>query len=206
MESAAASGWSTPRWVAPVLGLLSFLLVLVAGGALVGDWTLRNSEMRDLVTAIEASEQEMRIANERRDDALAPFGIGGDLTPEETALLIRNLAGIAADSRQRIDRAGAKVSAVWALPWHADVLRAQEGYVVHNRAWVDYMARAAQDPIEWFNPQPLVNSSFFAVEPLLTSAVPIPALFDLHQRVAKIFIEGTPADVVADEQADVISS
>jgi hypothetical protein len=198
--------WRTPRWVAPVLGLFGFLFVLIAGGAVIGDWTLRNSEMRDLVSAIEVSENEMRITQEKVTEAFAPFDVGGPLTPEETALLTRKLADIAADARQRIERAGAAVAAVQILPWHAAVLRAQESYTIHNGAWVDYMARAAQDPVEFVNPQPFVNESFFAAEPIMLAAVPVPALYELDRRVRQIFIDGTPDDFESDEATDTASS
>jgi hypothetical protein len=206
LETRTDTRWRTPRWVAPVLGVLSFLFVLVAGGAVVGDWTLRNSEMRNLVSAIEMSENEMRITQEQVTAAFAPFDVGGALTPEETALLTRKLADIAADAQRRIERAGLDVSAVQVMPWHTAVLRAQESYVIHNGAWVDYMARAAQDPVEFVNPQPFVNESFFAAEPIITGAVPIPALYNLDQRVRQIFIEGTPDEIESDQATDITSS
>lgn len=206
MESQAVARWRTPRWVGPLLGLLSFLLILVAGGALVGDWTLRNSEMRELVTAIEASENEMRVTQEQVTEVFAPFDVGGPLSPEETALLTRQLADIASNARERIERAGSVVASVSVMPWHSAILSAQESYVVHNGAWIDYMARAAQDPVEFVNPQPFVNSSFMAAEPILRAAVPIPALYAIDQRVAQIFIEGMPDEAEFDQSRDIASS
>jgi hypothetical protein len=200
------AGWRTPRWVAPLVGGLSLLFVLVVGGGLIADWTLRNSEMRDLVTAIEESERQMQVTQDKVRDVFAPFEVGGELTPEETALLTAQLSDVAADAQERIERAGAGVAAVTVMPWHLPILRAQEAYVVHNGAWVDYMARAAQDPVEFINPQPFVNESFFATEPLLTAAVPTPALYDIDRRVQQIFIDGVPEDFEMDEPSDTASS
>ena len=51
----AATPRTPRRWLGPVLGLATFLVVLVGFGALVGDAAARNAEMRSLVTAIERS-------------------------------------------------------------------------------------------------------------------------------------------------------
>jgi hypothetical protein len=189
----------TPGWVAPLTGLLVFLVVLVVGGLVTADWIIRNNEMKNLVTAIEASEQQMVVTQDQVTDAFRPFEVGGALTPEETAVLTQKLAGIATDAEARIAQAGRGVEAVSILAWHTDIKDAQDVYLVHNRAWVDYMARAAQDPVEFVNPQPLVNESFLAAEPVLKAAVPIPALYQLQQRVAQIFIDGIPEDMMNSE-------
>lgn len=189
----------TPGWVAPLTGLLVFLVVLVGGGLLMADWIVRNNEMRDLVTAIEASEQQMVTTQDQVTDAFRPFEVGGALTPEETAALTQQLAGIATDAEARIAQAGKQVEAVSVLAWHNDIKDAQATYLEHNRAWVDYMARAAQDPVEFVNPQPAVNESFLAAEPVLKAAVPVPALYQLQQRVAQIFIDGIPEEMGSSE-------
>jgi hypothetical protein len=176
-------------------GLLVFFVVLIAGGLVTADWIARNNEMRNLVTAIEASEQQMVATQDQVTEAFRPFEVGGALTPEETAVLTQKLAGIATDAEARIAQAGKQVEAVSVLTWHTDIKDAQDVYLTHNRAWVDYMARAAQDPVEFVNPQPLVNESFLDAEPVLIAAVPVPALYQLQQRVAQIFIDGIPEEM-----------
>ena len=69
-------------------------------------------------------------------------------------------------------------------------------YLVHNQAWVKYMEAAAEDPVEFVNPQPLVNETFMLAEPIMKRAVPQPPLFNLDERVAKIFIDGMPEEEV----------
>lgn len=184
----------TPRWVAPVLGLIALLLTLVAGGLFVADWSVRTIEMRNLVTAVEVSEQTMVRTQERVREALAPFDVGGPLTPEETALLRDQLTTIARDARGAIEQAGIAVAEVDVQPWHRAILDAQLAYLVHNQAWVAYMEKAAGDPVEFVNPQPIVDETFLIAEPLMKRAVPQPALFDLDQRVAQIFIDGAPPE------------
>lgn len=187
----------TPRWVAPVLGLVALLFTLVAGGLLVADWSVRTIEMRNLVETVEASEQTMVRTQERVREVLAPFDVGGPLTPEETALLRDQLTTIARDARGAIEQAGIAVAEVDVQPWHRAILDAQLAYLVHNQAWVSYMEKAAADPVEFVNPQPIVDETFLIAEPLMKRAVPQPALFDLDQRVAQIFTDGAPQ-----EQAD----
>ena len=184
----------TPRWVAPVLGLVALLLTLVAGGLFVADWSVRTIEMRNLVTAVEASEETMVRTQELVGEALAPFDVGGPLTPEETALLRDQLTTIARDARGAIEQAGIAVAEVDVQPWHRAILDAQLAYLVHNQAWVSYMEKAAEDPVEFVNPQPIVDETFLIAEPLMKRAVPQPALFDLDQRVAQIFIDGAPQE------------
>ena len=184
----------TPRWVAPVLGLVALLLTLVAGGLFVADWSVRTIEMRNLVTAVEASEETMVRTQELVGEALAPFDVGGPLTPEETALLRDQLTAIARDARGAIEQAGIAVAEVDVQPWHRAILDAQLAYLVHNQAWVAYMEKAAEDPVEFVNPQPIVDETFLIAEPLMKRAVPQPALFDLDQRVAQIFVDGAPQE------------
>jgi hypothetical protein len=191
----------TPKWLAPLLGGLVFILAFVSGGLIAADWGVRNFEMRNLVTAVEASEQAMKQTQDRVREAFAPFDIGGPLTPEETSLLRDQLTVIAGDGKVAIEQAGVVVAEVDAQPWHRAIREAQLAYLVHNQAWVDYLAAASKDPVEFVNPQPLVNETFVLAEPIMKRAVPQPALFDLDQRVAQIFIEGAPDEEVAEGTA-----
>lgn len=188
----------TPRWLAPLLGGVAFLLVLIGGGVFTADWGVRSIEMRNLVTAVEASEDTMGEVQDRLREVFAPFDIGGPLTPEETDLLRSQLTAIAKDGKVAIERAGVVVAEVDVQPWHRAIVDAQLAYLVHNQAWVDYMAAAAEDPVEFINPQPLVDETFLIAEPIMKRAVPQPPLFDLDQRVAQIFIDGAPPEDVDD--------
>jgi hypothetical protein len=191
----------TPKWLAPLLGGIVFLFAVISGGLIAGDWGVRNIEMRNLVTAVEASEQAMQQTQDRVSEAFAPFDIGGPLTPEETSLLRDQLSGIAKDGKVAIEQAGVVVAEVDTQPWHRAIQEAQLAYLVHNQAWVDYLTAASEDPVEFVNPQPLVNETFALAEPIMKRAVPQPALFDLDQRVAQIFIDGAPDEEVAEGSA-----
>lgn len=205
-EGATPDRRGVPRWVPIVSGSVAFVLALVFGGALMADWGIRNVEMRDLVSAIEDSEREMMQTQDDVTAALEPFEIGGALTPEETEVLRGKLVEIAQDAETRIQSAGERVAGVRIQPWHRAISDAQLAYLVHNQAWVRYMAAAANDPIEFLNPQPLVNQTFVDAEPIMVKAVPIPPLFGLDQRVDQIFIDGTPEEMELDADPESIGA
>ena len=194
-DVASASPRHLAGWVPPIIGLATFLLLVVPLGVLAADWMSRSLEMDRLVTAIEQSEDEMS----RTQDAVAAAYalIEGDtqITATDRAAVDKALRAAAEQGRTRIGDAGDVVAAVRVMSWHGSVQQARDAYVAHNRAWQDYLGRAALDPAEFLADQPEVNDSFMAVEPLLTDAVPVPPLFDLDQRVADIFTEGAPQDV-----------
>ena len=62
-ESVARRGMR--GWVPPLIGLATFLVVLVGFGAIIGDAVARNAEMRALVTAIERGTDECCVGKSR---------------------------------------------------------------------------------------------------------------------------------------------
>ena len=64
---------------------------------------------------------------------------------------------------------------------------AQDAYLAHNRAWQEYLARAAQDPAQFGVDDTEVNDTFEAAEAPVRAALPPYALFDLVTRVDVIF-------------------
>ncbi len=181
----------TPGWVPILAGIAAFVVVLVGFGLGAADWTARNAEMNRLVTAIETSEAAMGDVQDQVELALAGIDTeSGTLTDEQRAEVSARLQAVAEEGAQGIAAAETGVRNVRVLPWHRDIARARDAYLEHNRAWQDYLRAAAVDPSEMFADQPAVNETFLAVEPLLTQAVPDPALFDLDARVRLIFEEG----------------
>lgn len=185
---------SLSRWLPPVLGLAAFVLVFVGLGALVGDAAARNVEMQRLVTAIEKSEAAMGKAQENVQGILQAYQAQGSLDEGSRAELDAALEAAATQGRDAIAAAAGPVSDVRWLLWHRDVKAAQEAYLAHNRAWQEYLGRAAEDPEEFAKPQDLVNSSFEEAEVEVRSAVPLVALFDLRGRVDAIFAPPPPED------------
>jgi hypothetical protein len=109
------------------------------------------------------------------------------LSDEDQAALDKELKAAAAAGRTAIAAAGDGVAAARWLAWHRDIGAAQDAYLAHNRAWQDYLGRAADDPAEFGRPEDDVNTTFEAAEDPLRAAIPSLALFDLHDRIDVIF-------------------
>ncbi len=170
-----------------MLGLATFLIVLVAFGAVAGDWAARNSEMNSLVTRIEASEAAMGEVQDNVAGIIEAYRGNEQLSASEQDALDAALRAAAAQGRDQIAAAGEQVAAVRWLIWHQEIGDAQEAYLAHNRAWQAYLGRAADDPTEIARTQDEVNSTFEAAEGVVRDAVPPAPLFDLQDRVDVIF-------------------
>ena len=186
-----------PRGLPLLTGIAAFVLAIAAGGLMVADWTVRNMEMDALTTAVELSEAAMtRTQADLRATASSLTG-GAAPTDQEKAGLLEEMTSAAARGEQRIGSAGDVVSQVGILPWHRDIIDARFAYLAHNLAWQGYMAEIAGDPKVYGTDQPLIDETFMAADPIMRAAVPVPDLFDLADRVNRIFVEGAgppPAD------------
>lgn len=183
-----------PSWIPWVAGLAAFVLTLVAGGALAGDWVVRNVQMRELVTAIEGSEAAMGTVQDQISAAFDAFAAKKNPTDADKDAFDATLSNIAANGASSIALAGDKVAAVRLLPWDVAIWNSRQAYLDHNLAWQEYLSAAALNPIELTKDQPAINDTFLVFEETITAAVPDPALFDLEKRVAHLFIEQEPSD------------
>jgi hypothetical protein len=175
------------RWLPVIAGALTFLIVLVLAGLAVGDAFARNVEMRSLVARVEASEAAMGALQNNVGEIFAEYEGRTPLSDEDQAALDEQLKAAAVAGRDAIGKAGRDVEAMRWLAWHREIGAAQDAYLAHNRAWQDYLDRAAQDPAEFVSPQDDVNSTFEAAERYFRTALPPLALFDLRDRVDAIF-------------------
>ncbi len=186
-----------PSWIPWVAGLAAFLLTLVAGGALAGDWVARNVQLRDLVVAIEGSESAMGTVQDQISAAFDAYAAKKNPSDADKDAFDATLSNIAANGASSIALAGDKVAAVKLLPWDVAIWNSRQAYLNHNLAWQEYLSAAALDPIELTKDQAAINDTFLVFEKTITAAVPDPALFDLKKRVAHLFIEQAPADAPA---------
>lgn len=175
------------RWVPVIAGVATFLIVLVTLGAVVGDAFARSIEMRSLVARVEASESAMGAVQDDVQAIFAEYEGRAPLSDDDRAALDERLKAAATAGRDAIAEAGQDVEAMRWLAWHREIGAAQEAYLAHNRAWVDYLDRAAKDPAEFGQPQDAVNTTFEAAEGDVRTAVPPLDLFDLSDRVEAIF-------------------
>ncbi len=192
----------TRRWLPPLLGLLTFVVVLVAGGVVATDWQVRGAEMRSLIAAVEASEAAMISTQAAVGEVFGEYRGQQGLSEEQVAEIDAGLTKAAQDGLVGVTQGGVLVSSVLVLPWHADIREAQEAYLAHNRAWQAYLAAAIEDPAQFGADQPEVSRTFDEAEAPLRAAVPVPDLWDLAERIDVIYADvdesdgGDPGDSV----------
>ena len=175
------------RWLPIIAGAVTFVVVLATLGLVVGDVVARSIEMRSLVSRVEASESAMGALQEDVRVILSEYEGQAPLSDEDQAALDEKLTAAAAKGRDAIAAAGDRVAGVQWLAWHREIGEAQDAYLAHNRAWTDYLGRAATDPAEFARPQDDVNTTFEAAESPFRAALPALPLFDLADRIDAIF-------------------
>ena len=187
-------------WFGPMIAAGAFLVTLAFAGpiALVGDVVLRQAEMAQLVTRVEASEATMVEVQDEIDAITQEYESLPSPDDQDRAELVGRLADAAAYGQEAIAEAGAGVAGDDYLPWHTSIRRAQQDYLAHNQAWQDYLEAAAVDPGELTLPQDDINSTFLEAEASMRKALPPFSSDDLLERVDIIFAEpeGEPGQVV----------
>jgi hypothetical protein len=174
-------------WVAPVIGAVIFVLTLGMAGTIAGDYVQRESEMRDVVTQIEASEHAMDDLDAAVKAAAAPYDGEEALTDAERAGLNAALQDAATAGLAQIAAAGEALAEVPVLPWHERILAARDAYLAHNHAWQDYLAAVEVDPSQIAMPQPAVIDTWAIAQRIVPSGVPRPDAFGLRARLEALF-------------------
>lgn len=179
------------RAFGPLVGLVAFVvtLVLVGSVAFLADVGLRQAEMAQLVSRIEASEEQMVLVQEDIDRITTSFEELEAPDDADRAALVGELADAAAYGQEAIAQAGAAMADDAYLPWHSAIIRAQDDYLAHNLAWQDYLERAAVDPAVLTQPQEDINSTFLEAETSVRAALPPLVDAGLIERVEVIFAE-----------------
>ena len=191
----------TPRWLPAVIGAVTFVAVLLGAGLLAGDWVKRNTEMRALIAQIEVSEQAMSDTQQAVRDAVDGFASKAPLSPENQEALDELLMDAASAGLRDVTRAGEVIASVKAMPWHADIVDAQDAYLAHNKAWQVYLAAAAKNPAEFAETHEDVNSTFAEAQEPLRRAIPAPDPYGLEADLDRIYAPAPVADSGPSEQA-----
>jgi hypothetical protein len=179
--------------------MAALIIITAANLVVAGELTVRSIEADGLVRAVEQSETAMKTTQADFDDVLSAYDTE-NLTDEDRAQLRAELSDVAARGEASIALAGDQVGLVEILPWHTQLRDAQEAYLAHNQAWVDYMAAATEDPAEWFRPQPDVNTTFADAKLPLVEAIPLLDPLRLLPRIELIYVTGS-GDSSAGESA-----
>lgn len=179
-----------PSWLVWTVGIAALVLLTAANLVVAGELAVRSVEADNLVRAVEQSESAMKATQAEFDEVLSAYDTD-TLTDEQREQLRAELSDVAVQGEAAIAATGEGVAEVQILPWHAQLLDAREAYLAHNQAWVDYMAAAAEDPAEWFRPQPAVNDTFADAKLPLVEAVPLFDPLDTLQRIELIYVTGS---------------
>ncbi len=178
-----------PAGLVWTLGIITLIVLTVASVAVISELTARTVEDELLISAIEKSESAMKLTQDEFAAVLDEYDTQ-DLSDADRAELLDRLGEVASDGQFAIAEAGLEVADVPILPWHDKIRAAQDAYLEHNRAWVNYMGAAAKDPAEWFQPQPEVNNTFADAKEPLVAAIPLLDITNLLPRVRAIFEDG----------------
>ena len=179
-----------PAGIVWAIGIAALVVITAANLFVAAELALRSAESFTLVTAVEQSEAAMKATQVEFDEVLASYDTE-NLTDEEREQLRAELSDVAERGGAAIAAAGAGVAEVEFMPWHSQVQAAQEAYLAHNQAWVDYMAAAAGDPAEWFRPQAAVNDTFAEAKDPLVAAVPLFDPLSTLERIELIYFTGS---------------
>lgn len=177
------------RWyggAARFIGIGAAALIVIGMALAVGDWLVRNMEMRALMATMEESEAAMATVQDDVRSIVLGVGLTGEPSDADLLQLNTDLAAVALDGRDSVAVAGRAVEAVTVLPWHGEISEARDAYLAHNLAWQAYLSAAAELPTEFGRPQDQVNSTFDEAGPLIREAVPQPALFALPDQVDRV--------------------
>lgn len=181
-------------WVPPLIGALVAVLTFAISAAVAGNWLAQNVEMKVLLANVQVSEDAMSATQDSVREILDHLGDtngDGELSEQERQQMIEEsydqLAAAAREGQQAIAAAGEVIQNQQIPLWHVNIQRAREAYLRHNRAWQDYLGRAAENPTEFLREQTEVNESFEEAAPLFRRALPRPTLFNLREKVDTIF-------------------
>ena len=179
-----------PAWAVWTIGICALVLITATNVVVATELGIRSAEADNLVAAVEQSETAMKTTQDEFSEVLSAYDTE-NLTDEEREQLRAELSDVAERGGTAIADAGGFVAGIQILPWHTQLLDAQEAYLAHNQAWVDYMAAAAEDPAEWFRPQPEVNDTFAQAKDPLVAAVPLFDPLGTLSRIELIYVTGS---------------
>ena len=171
------------RWPRITLVVVAALVALTAG-----DWWLRNWEMHNLLTKVEASEKPMATARDGMS-GLVQAHAGEQLTTEEINTVRASMAQIAEHGATGVITTGDEVGVVTVAPWHRGIAEAKTRYVAHSDAWRRHLTAIAADPDTYGHGGADISGTFLSAENASKEAIPMFALYDLRERIDTIFAD-----------------
>lgn len=178
----------TRRGPHPVVWIVVAVVVL-GMASVVGDWAARTIEMSRLLETVAASESGMTIAQDRMSDVAVPEKGEGRPTDEDAAKASDEIAAIAGEGKAAVEAAGRSVADLSFLPWHTDLLAAQQAYLGHNAAWVAYLGAGSSDPASLAKDDGRIESTWLIAQQAMRAAEPPLALPFITDEVQSLFFD-----------------
>ena len=184
-----------------VIGAVYLVAFSVAATTAMVVFTALTIQADRLFAGVEESERSMAYIQADVAKVFEEFE-QGEVDDERRAELIRRLRDIAEAGEVTLSLEGRRIAETEIWPINSRLERARAAYLRHNAAWVDYLARAAEDPAEFVRVQPEVNDSFFDARTPLWESIPRIDLLGLQERLLAIYEDssgggdgggGTPA-------------
>lgn len=177
---------------------LGFATLLVTMLVAVDLW-LANREMDRLLVAVERSEDAMldaqggirRAVRESGFETMDPAATSTYEYEQARMAALSAAESAAAEGSVEVRTARVEIDDVSVLPWHRDIRRAQEAYLNHSDAWVDYL-RVVSANAARLGDGPLtsdVSATFRIAESRFTDAVPWWDLRGAEERIDPLFAQ-----------------
>lgn len=185
---------SAPRPAEPPISRRAVVLLAIGGATAlllaslgIGDWWVRNAELRTLLDRVERAE---------RAQLPAMFSIGPLLYPcQQEAAGLQEQVCDTVGIRQGAERAlpqlratGEEVASTRLISFHGSLQRFRDRYVDHNLAWRSWLEALAQDPTSGgFEPPEAITTTFRDASDAADGALTPLALHGNGLRVEEIF-------------------
>jgi hypothetical protein len=171
-----ADVWYRDRVFMSVLGVIALAVVIS------GDWYMRNIELKNLVSEIEASETAMKEFNAAQS-TVVETAWKKELTASQSRTV---LAAAAGDSNGKLIDSRDRIESVNVFPWHRSIVDARSDYLDHMDAWQKSL-EAWADTSRQVPQDGSISGTFAVFNRSMHDAVPPFALANVDRRVDAIF-------------------
>ena len=172
---------------AVVLLAIGGAVALLLASLAIGDWWVRNAELRTLLGRVERAERAQLPALQSIGPLLYPCQQEAAGLDEQVCDTVAIRQG-AERALPRLRQTGDEVAATRLTSFHGSLQTFRDRYVDHNMAWRGWLETLAKDPTYGdFEPPAAISTTFEGASRAADAALtPLP-LHDSPDRIARIF-------------------